>query len=524
MTEAAPNSAALLRHALAATLSLRNDRLFLAVVLLSVAPLWIGSYLPMVDMPQHAAQIGALRELLQGNATFTQLFEVNWFTPYLLGYLLLYVLALVMPLTAATQLLVSCAVMAVPLLTGTLLRAAGADERWKWLAIPASFSFAFYWGFLSFMVAFPFALLFLLYAIRYAHAPNLRNGTLIAVFAVFLFFCHIIALAFISLVAFGYVLGRDVRDLKTLVLRLLPFAAPLPLMFVWLLMTYQNEQLAREAPVIYGPLLNRLIMLLVQPAGREALQSPAICALVTGSILVLPPLTGSTASRRRERWLPLAIGLLLFLAIPAYALNTAFLYQRLGLFLVPLWLLAWDPPLAGRGRFEWVGMMVVALWIVTSIARFATFARETESFRAVMAQMEPGRRVASMVVDNASPLFATPVYLHFPAWYQASRRGIVDFNFADFYPQPVRYKSDAGPRISDELGWYPTAFQWERDGGARYDYFVVKASFDASPHIFKERLDSVQLVARSGWWWLYRNAARTAAATAAVEAPAAPVR
>ena len=90
---------------------------------------------------------------------------------------------------------------------------------------------------------------------------------------------------------------------------------------------------------------------------------------------------------------------------------------RWSFWLVPLWLLAWDPPLAGRGRFEWVGMMVVALWIVTSIARFATFARETESFRAVMAQMEPGRRVASMVVDNASPLFATPVYLHFPAWY-----------------------------------------------------------------------------------------------------------
>ncbi len=142
------------------TLSLGNDRLFIAVVLLSVAPLWIGSYLPMVDMPQHAAQITALRELWQGNESFTRLFEINWFTPYLLGYLVLAGLAMVLPITFASQLLVSASLVALPLLTGRLLRTAGADERWKWLAIPCSFSFAFYWGFLSFIVAAPLALLF----------------------------------------------------------------------------------------------------------------------------------------------------------------------------------------------------------------------------------------------------------------------------------------------------------------------------------------------------------------------------
>ena len=81
---------------------MRNERLFLAIVVLSAAPLWIGSYLPMVDMPQHAAQIAALREIWRGNEMFTQLFEINWFTPYLLGYLLLAALAFVMPITVAS--------------------------------------------------------------------------------------------------------------------------------------------------------------------------------------------------------------------------------------------------------------------------------------------------------------------------------------------------------------------------------------------------------------------------------------
>ena len=498
---------------LGATLQLRNQRLFVAVLLLSAVPIWIGGgYLPMVDMPQHAAQVTALRGLLTGDPMFTSLFEINWFTPYLLGYLLLYLLSLVLPIMVATQLLVTCAVLSVPLLTGALLRAVGADERWKWLAIPASFSFAFYWGFLTFMLAFPLALLFLINSIRFAQAPNLRHAIFTALFAVFLFFCHIIALAFASAVALAYVVAVSPRNVRGLLLRIAPFAAPLPLIASWLVITYSTEATVR-APIAYGPLLDRFLMLLAQPAGREALY-PAICLPVTAALLFLPTLAGSTASRRPERWLPFAVGLVLFFVMPAYVLNTGFVYQRLGLFLVPLWLLGWDPPAPAARRLEWVGILVVVCWVLASVARFAAFARESESFRVVAAQIEPGRRVASMVFDNSSAQFATPVYLHFPAWYQATGPGVVDFNFGDFFPQPVRYRADAGPRLPEQLAWYPIAFDWNAHGGARYDYFLVKASFDVAPDIFKERLGSVELVARSGWWWLYRNVERSSQAPA----------
>src|SRR5687768_8381528 len=175
--------------------------MFLAVLVLALAPIWITPYLPSIDMPQHAAQIAALREIWQGNEAFTQLFEVNWFTPYLLGYLLLYVLSLVVPITIATQIVVSIAMLALPLLTGQLLRAAGADERWKWLAIPCSFSFSFYWGFLSYLVAAPLALPFLVQTIRFVDQPTVKRGLTIAAFAIALFFAHVVVLGFASLVA-----------------------------------------------------------------------------------------------------------------------------------------------------------------------------------------------------------------------------------------------------------------------------------------------------------------------------------
>lgn len=509
MTEATQQRRAPLFESLNSTLSLSNHRLFLAIVVLSAAPLWIGSYLPMVDMPQHAAQIAALREILHGNEFFTRLFEINWFTPYLLGYLLLAALDAVMPITVATQLIVSASLLAIPLLTGRLLHVIGADERWKWLAIPCSFGFAFYWGFLSFLAAAPLALWLLIWTVRFVERPTLKTGVAIAVFTNILFFCHIIVLGFACMISLGYVLGKQYRNFKALVLQSLPYAGVLPLLAVWFIVTLRGESSVQDGLTVYGYVSERIAQLLVQPAGHVSPQG-LLTPLITALVFLLPPLAGCSFSRRPERWLPFLLAFAVFMLAPRYVLTTAYFFHRLGLFLVPLWLVLWDPPKGAGRRLDLVAIGVVLLWSFTTIGRFAGFARETESFRNIVAQVPANSRVGSMVAEHASPYFALPVYLHFPAWYAATGPGIVDFNFADFISQLVRYRKDAGARITDTLGWYPTEFDWNRDGGERYDYFMVKASADISPLIFKEHRDSVELVARSGWWWLYRNSARDA--------------
>ena len=494
------------REQLAAALDLANPRLFAAIAVLSLAPLWVGPYLPLVDLPQHAAQIGALREIWSGNEAMATLFRVNWFTPYLLGYLLLYALSFVLPITVATKLLVSLAVVSVPLLTARLLREAGADERWKWLAIPCAFGFAFYWGFLSFIVAAPLGLLFLIRTIAFVREPSGRRAAEIALFGILLFFCHVIVLGFASLVALGWVVGVHRRNLKTLVLHMLPYTAPLPLIVMWLAITYESEPRVQGNQVIFPPFWYRLEQLVAQAAGRESADS-LLVLVVSAAVVLLPWLSGAKFSRRPERWLPFVLGLSVFLVAPHEVFSTAYFFQRLGLFLVPLWLMVWDAPQRTRPLAR-LAIPVALLWVVMSIGRFASFARETESFTTVLNAMEPDRRIAAFVYDNSSPLFALPVYLHFTAWYQAMSRGIVDFNFAEFYSSMVRYRADAGTRLNENLAWYPTLFRWDSDGGASYDYFLVKASVDVSEAVFKERLSSVELVAHDGWWWLYRNRER----------------
>jgi hypothetical protein len=489
-------------------LSLPNDRLFAAVLVLSVAPLWFSPQLPAVDMAQHAAQIGAMHEIWAGNEMFTRVFEINWFTPYLLGYALLYLLSLIVPIAIASQILVSIALILTPVLTGRLLRVAGADERWKWLAIPSSFGLAFYWGFLTFMLAVPLGLYFLIASIRFSRAPSVRGGITIAIFGTFLFFCHVIALCFVSLVALGYVCSTGWRNLRTLLLKLVPFAAPLPLIFIWLLLTYQSKGRAPEYETWWSPLPERAVMLLKQIVGLDVFWT-VLLVPVAGAVLLLPRLGGSRLSTRPERWMPLLIGLAAYFTLPSSWLSTGFIFDRLGVFIVPLWLMLWDPPATTPSRsVDWAAILLPIVWTLANLPRFVAFGKETEPFRHVLAQMEPGRTVAAMVVDAYSPQFDAPVYMHFPSWYQATGRGIVDFNFGEFYVQPVRYRRDAGARMNDRLAWYPFAFRWDADGGDKYDYFMIKATADVSATIFKERLGSVELVAHEGGWWLYRNVER----------------
>src|SRR5690606_41704732 len=57
------------------------------------SPVLASTYPPMVDMPQHAAQIESVRGYLQGRWAFAELFELKLCTPYWLGYGVAYLLS-----------------------------------------------------------------------------------------------------------------------------------------------------------------------------------------------------------------------------------------------------------------------------------------------------------------------------------------------------------------------------------------------------------------------------------------------
>ena len=82
---------------------------------LLAVPLWTVEYLPMTDLPQHAAQIAIWTRWSDPDFGYQQIYLQNWFTPYLFGYLFAFVLTPFMSVNAALTTVITVALIGIPL-------------------------------------------------------------------------------------------------------------------------------------------------------------------------------------------------------------------------------------------------------------------------------------------------------------------------------------------------------------------------------------------------------------------------
>ena len=481
-----------------------DERFFYLVLALAVAPLWLTTYLPGLDMPGHAAQGAAVAEMLRGNPVYTDLFEINWVTPYLTATLIQGLLSLILPATVAVKLVVTAIFVATPILAGKLFEAAGGDRRWKWLVIPSVYSFAFYFGFLPFILTVPLGLGFLLLAVRFNNQPSIALALGVSAYSLLLLTSHLLVLCFSSLLALSWIAGSNLANLQRLILLSIPYATPLPFIGLWLKAALTSDTYMSTDGLQFGSFWLRLKDIAVQASGLDG-NFMMISLLVTGVIVGLPFILGAGMTRNPARWAVSLSGLAVFLAFPSYWIGTAFLYERFGLYLPILWFLLWDSRDAGRTRWQWLGVCAVLLWAAVNTLRFSAFDLETRDFRTIAGLIGPGERVGSFVAAAGSRQFRYPIFMHFPSWYQADHRGVVDFNFGMFYSTVVRYKPERRPNWEAEIAWDPGRFDWNKNQGDRYGYFIIRSDVDVAEQVFKTALPKVDLVARQGWWWLYRR-------------------
>jgi len=485
-------------------LNFANERLFYLALMLAVTPLWLANYLPGVDLPGQASQATALREIWNENSTFVDLFEINLFTPYLTGTMLLALLSYAIPTGIAVKLMISAVVVTTPILCGRLFDAVGGDSGWRWLVIPSTYSFAFYWGFFPFLIAVPFGLILLLLTVRLHQKPSVGLGILISTYSVFLFFSHLLVLCFSSLVSLAWLVGSNYRRLPRLAALILPYTATLPLIALWLITTLASGAYMSDARIVYGPILKRLLDIPVQSTGLDGsffMVSVFVFVIIVG----LPFASRMRLTKKPEKWLMSLCGFAIFMLFPTYGMGTAFLYDRFGLYLPILWFVLWERTPTETIRWHWLGIFAVFIWAGTNTLRFSAFNLETIGFEKIMTEMEPGKRSLSIVAMKNSSQFTAPVFLHFPSWYQAEQNGIVDYNFGMFYGTMVRYKQEKRPPDTGMLSWVPDSFEWQKFRGDDYDYFVIRSRTDVSAEVFKDHRSSVELVGNEQMWWLYKR-------------------
>ncbi|WP_242352471.1 MULTISPECIES: hypothetical protein [Anaeromyxobacter] len=491
---------------------------FLLCAIATLVPIWSVDYLPMVDLPQHAAGASMWMHLRDPGWGFADRVRLDLATPYVLSPLLVRALAELAGIPAALHLVVSLAVIALPLAAARLLRAADGDPWASLAAFPAAFSFSFHWGFLPYLVAAPLAVALVAAAIRSSSSPSPRRALELGLLTVLVFFAHAMALAVAACAALAVIVHRA-PGWRLALLRSLPLAAPVPLM-IWIARARMGDLAAAsrhaDEATIWVDTARRITDLPGMIFGtapdvlRDGETSGILSVTIALALAALVLLARAPRPRDLGRLAPLALVLALYFALPHHALAVSFIYERLTVFMVPFALLALSAP-ARPGRrtaLARAGLVLLTLACMSVwTARFRRFDAEARGFDRIVDAVPPAPRLVALPWRSYSDaLPGAPYYLHFGAWIQARRGGVLGYSFAETSAQVVRYRPGAKPPMTPTLNLRPDQFTWATDGW--YDYFLARSFEDTGGFLFREATEPLELAAREGPWWLYRKRAR----------------
>ncbi|WP_322042744.1 hypothetical protein [Paraburkholderia sp. J67] len=492
---------------------------------------WIAPRPAMVDVPQHAAQVALFRDLIAGTSHWSDLVRINYFTPYLIGYGLALALSVAMPILTAMKLVMMLAFFGYVAAGFKLCDEFKADRRLRWLCVPGFFGFVYQWGFYTFLIATPLAFLFLIVAHRFARSSGISGGFLLCLAGVGLFFSH--GLVFLFACAVGAAFIPCFRKTPgQIVAALAPYAVLGLLALTYFVALHHNDLLVPEA---VGDEVNGAAWDWSDPYGwHRSFTFLGYTVATTAQdwyfslgavfLLVAPWLMGARLNRRDpSAFAMIAALVIIWFGVPAVALGTAALYHRFAIFLLPAYALIFREPtpdekLASSRRPQWLDpasfvrtAVVLFCWAYLCVlgVREYQFAQESAPFETVLDAAEPDQRALSLVLEPGSSVIHNGyTYLHYPLWYQVEKGGFVDFNFAVFLPEIVRFRSDRLPAQMRQLILdRPEAFDWYAVQGRTYRYFFVHHTEPLPAGMFKNDECEVALVKGAGEWSLFERRA-----------------
>jgi hypothetical protein len=427
-----------------------------------------------------------------------------------------------MPVEAALKLVLTLAFYGFVATYVILRKRFGADERLDWLCLPGFFGFAYGYGFFSYLVATPIAMLFLRVALDYAEGPSVRRGIIVLLLDIAVFFSHGLLFIFVSAIGAAFLLARHRNDCRQIVRSVWPYAALVGLCAAYAF-SHREVDLAPMYPfrVIWSFESSSMVEPLVR-LGCAIVYPWAIIPdiwTVPATLLMLagPFFMGARWCRKSMACIPLAVLGLLWFGVPSFAMNTAFLFHRFALFIFPFYAYCFrraapaDEMRQNAPRRALVIQAAIAAVCIACLGvdgfRALRFANESADFDRLSAELEPAQRALNLAISKTSPAAHNPVvYDNFALWYQADRHGLVDFNSAWFPPQIVRYRLAEAPAVRpSDAALLTETFDWYRHQGWVYRYFFVRHTTPLADGLFANADCRVVLLKTVGSWSVYER-------------------
>lgn len=496
---------------------------FLAICL--VLPVWLAKLPPMTDLPQHAAQVTLLMQILSGGGAMSSDYQIRWFTPYLVPYLFTALLATFVGVISACKIVVSVALVGLPLLARRLVLISGGPPVLSWPVVLCAYGFSYQWGFLSFMLASAIVLYTLPMVWGYAATGGARQGGKLATMVALLFFSHALAFGFFVLLCGASILASNRGRFLPLVahLRLYwPLIPAIPLSVAWILSSSTHSSVAHPPVWDLGWMqtseayyniaewlrvdhlgFGRLAGLFVRVFG---FRDPLLSFLVGLVVMAWPFAMGMKIRRPGVYSVPFFLTVVILFFAPSFLFGTAFVFQRFALFFLPFYMLLFQRG-GRRCGASWALPVVFVFWLVWVWQSHMSFRKGVLEFEEVSAAASAGGRALALVFDREDDYSIAPTWIHFPVWQMARAKTDVSPNFAATHIQLVTYKASLEPKesINSRFEWRPRSILREPVEAGRYDYFFVRSSVERTDFVQAGGGKDVKLMAKSGSWWLYRS-------------------
>ncbi len=493
-------------------------------------PLLQTTFLPFVDYPQHLATVAAVHG--QGEATWSRFFVVDYSSiQYAAIYLLSDLLAYVFGVDMGLRLVIVAGLAGLPLAVGAWLKANGRPALGGALAAGIALHAFVFWGFVSYFVSLPVAVLALAALARMVRVRDLKTIAAFGALALLCFAAHaqtytwLAAACFVQLAAMTPAFG--LRRTWGAAWRALLAAIPSAGAALWWVLRsdivtagmagVRGNAAAKVqgAAAKFEPVSTSVSTWLQHSFGvyRDGDgERIALAFLLTALLLVI--LRGHTALARaageaepgaqlgaaRDKLLGEDAGsppagrpslpnvapeCVLALTVAAYLLapisyrliepiNHRFLPLAFALVpaLGPLRL----PRLPSRAL---AGAALIAMVTYASVVHTRHFTKmdaEMGDLDEALQKAEPGRRLLGLIYDRDSYIAPYPTYLHSHQYYQVRRGGLATFSFAEFPISPLRYKDgQAPPTFVPRFEWSPHLFPKRYKTYADYfDYYLLR--------------------------------------------------
>jgi hypothetical protein len=515
--------------------ALVRQRLFAVVfalmALATVVPIWVGHYLPLLDLPNHLSSIAVWHYYRDPKWDFARHYQLNLVPlPYWAHYYTVHLLTYVTrSVELANKIFLSLYALAVPT-AGLLFCRRFARSHWLALfTFPLVWNFNLADGFIAYCAGFAAVPLALVLVDRYAERPSWRGALAVIVVGSLTYFFHLLAYV-LFLVCAGLLVLTQRRPFapRWLALRALPVLSCAGV-GLWAL---------RHA--------NRLNFHRVTGAGRELVRDPLGLSLQQMPERLLNFLPGRADDwmlvALAASWLALAVsaarargladatagegaeaergrglhgwgveacmlGALALYVIAPRSMRLPFYWHMInGRFVVALAffaLLLVRGPIVGARRLWLVPVVVAHLVYMGALCRaFVAFNRHAWGLDPLVAEIPRGKSVLTLILkpmgDSSVNVSA---FNQFPSYVQLRHGGYNHYNFAEGFP--LRYKLMwAAPPWShaDEFRWESHARPW--------DYFITfREGWEASPMNEPLAKGKVRLVDQKGEWRLYQKIA-----------------